>query len=57
LRRNTVIRAGLRLLEEHEQNVRALRDALIEGEESGAACSFDREACCARMHASIRADD
>jgi antitoxin ParD1/3/4 len=29
------IRAGLRLLEEHETKVEALRQALIEGEESG----------------------
>jgi antitoxin ParD1/3/4 len=31
-----VIRAGLRLLEEHEAKLQALRQALIEGEESGA---------------------
>ncbi len=30
-----VLRAGLRLLEEHESRVRDLRAALIEGEESG----------------------
>jgi antitoxin ParD1/3/4 len=30
-----VVRAGLRLLEEHESRVRQLRAALIEGEESG----------------------
>ena len=30
-----VVRAGLRLLEEHETRVRQLRAALIEGEESG----------------------
>ena len=30
-----VIRAGLRLLEEHETKLNALRAALIEGEESG----------------------
>ena len=30
-----VVRAGLRLLEEHETRVRNLRAALIEGEESG----------------------
>ena len=36
-----VIRAGLRLLEEHEAKVTALRSALIEGEESGPATAFD----------------
>ena len=30
-----VVRAGLRLLEEHEARVQQLRAALIEGEESG----------------------
>ena len=30
-----VVRAGLRLLEEHETKVRTLQDALIEGEQSG----------------------
>ena len=30
-----IVRAGLRLLEEHESRVRQLRAALIEGEESG----------------------
>ena len=39
-----VIRAGLRLLEEHEARVEALREALIEGERSGAATPFDFDA-------------
>lgn len=30
-----VVRAGLRLLEEHEGRVQQLREALIEGEKSG----------------------
>jgi antitoxin ParD1/3/4 len=30
-----VVRAGLRLLEEHEAKLKALRQALIEGEQSG----------------------
>jgi len=38
-----VIRAGLRLLEEHETKVWALRAALIEGEESGPSQPFDVE--------------
>jgi len=38
-----VIRSGLRLLEEHEQKVEALRNALIEGEESGVAGPLDME--------------
>jgi antitoxin ParD1/3/4 len=39
-----VVQAGLRLLEEHEIKLKALRDALIEGEESGPAVPFDFEA-------------
>ena len=39
-----VIRAGLRLLEEHEARVEALRDALVEGERSGPATPFDFDA-------------
>jgi len=36
-----VVRMGLRLLEEHEAKVEALRAALIEGEKSGTAENFD----------------
>jgi len=39
-----VIRAGLRLLEEHEMKVAALRSALIDGETSGPPQPFDVEA-------------
>ena len=46
-----VVRAGLRLLQEHEAKVKALEAALIEGEESGEAGPFDNEAFLARMHA------
>ncbi|MDQ0446753.1 antitoxin ParD1/3/4 [Methylobacterium aerolatum] len=38
-----VVRAGLRLLEEHEAKLAGLRAALIEGEESGPAQPFDVE--------------
>ena len=38
-----VIRAGLRLLEEREARLRALRQAINEGLESGPAESFDVE--------------
>lgn len=46
-----VVRAGLRLLEEHEAKVRALQEALIAGEESGEPQPFDFEALKARKHA------
>lgn len=41
--RNTseVVRAGLRLLEDQETRMAALRAALIAGEESGPAVEFD----------------
>ena len=45
-----VVRAGLRLLEEHETKVQALQNALIAGEQSGEPQPFDREAFLARMH-------
>ncbi len=45
-----VVRAGLRLLEEHEAKVKALHDALRAGEESGPATPFDGEEFLHRMH-------
>lgn len=39
-----VVRAGLRLLEEHEAKLAALRHALIEGEQSGPPEPFDFDA-------------
>lgn len=44
-----VVRAGLRLLEEHEAKVQALKDALVAGETSGEPRPFDRDAFQARM--------
>ncbi|AVO44301.1 type II toxin-antitoxin system ParD family antitoxin [Phreatobacter cathodiphilus] len=38
-----VVRAGLRLLEEHEAKLAALRAAVAEGEASGEARPFDFE--------------
>lgn len=46
-----VVRAGLRLLEEHEARIKALQAALIEGEESGETRPFDSEAFVGRMRA------
>ncbi len=46
-----VVRAGLRLLEEHEAKVKALQDALLEGEQSGKPEPFDFEAFKARKRA------
>lgn len=50
-----VVRAGLRLLEEHEGKVRALEAALIAGEESGPPAEFDFEAFKARKRAAFGA--
>lgn len=50
-----VVRAGLRMLEEHETKVKALQDALIAGENSGEPQPFDNEAFLAKMR-SKRAD-
>lgn len=46
-----VVRAGLRLLEEHEAKVRALHDALRAGEQSGPPVPFDRDAFLTELHA------
>ena len=43
-----VMRAALRLLEERETKMAALRAALIEGEESGPSTPYDFEAFIAR---------
>ncbi|GAA4226294.1 antitoxin ParD1/3/4 [Sagittula marina] len=48
-----VVRAGLRLLEEHEGKVKALQDALIEGEQSGKPEPFDFDEFKARKRAGL----
>ena len=48
-----VVRAGLRLLEEHEMRIRVLRQALIDGERSGPSQSFDFEHFIARKHQAL----
>jgi antitoxin ParD1/3/4 len=49
-----VVQAGLTLLEEREAKLEALRQALIEGEESGIAEDFDFEEFIARKRAGSR---
>lgn len=46
-----VVRAGLRLLEDRETNLAALRAALVEGEKSGKSTQFDFEAFINRKRA------
>ena len=50
-----VVRAGLRLLEEREASLQALRAALIEGEQSGASAPFDFDAFIAEKRKSASA--
>lgn len=44
-----VVRAGLRLLEEHEANVKALQDARVAGENSGSPVPFEESAFAKRL--------
>jgi antitoxin ParD1/3/4 len=46
-----VVRAGLRLLEEHNIKLKALQNALIAGEESGELIPFDGEQFLTQMRA------
>ena len=46
-----VVRAALRLLEDRETQLRALREALIEGERSGPSTPFDFDAFLASKRA------
>jgi antitoxin ParD1/3/4 len=52
-----VVRAGLRLLEEHEAKVTALRDALAEGERSGPPQALNFEDLKAAKRAKFRRKD
>ncbi|TAL79129.1 MAG: type II toxin-antitoxin system ParD family antitoxin [Burkholderiaceae bacterium] len=50
---NELIRTGLRMLEPHESQVRALQETLKSGEDSGAAASFDNASFLERMRAPL----
>ncbi len=48
---SAVVMAGLRLLEEQNTKLAALRQALVEGEQSGCPQPFDNDAFLKEMHA------
>jgi antitoxin ParD1/3/4 len=54
-----VVRASLRLLEEHEQRVKALRQALTDGEAGGdaGALDFDEIRRAARKQAGLKSEN
>ncbi|MCR9256825.1 MAG: type II toxin-antitoxin system ParD family antitoxin [Alphaproteobacteria bacterium] len=52
-----VIRAGLRLLEEHEAKLDRIRQALIEGEESGISEDSDLKRIWAEARAEMNEDE
>lgn len=52
-----VVRAGLRLLEEEEQKLRLLRQALIDGEESGWVENFNPEELKAKLRKNTAANE
>jgi antitoxin ParD1/3/4 len=49
-----VVREGLRLLQERDARIAALRAALTRGEESGAPRGLDRNAFFDRVHRGVR---
>ena len=49
-----VVRAGLRLLEEHDMRLASVRNALIEGENSGRSKRFNRAVFMSRMRGGER---
>lgn len=51
-----VIRAALRLMEDEETRLAAIRAALIEGEESGIVENFDPDQFLKELHARYEAD-
>ncbi|CAM3590091.1 type II toxin-antitoxin system ParD family antitoxin [Smaragdicoccus niigatensis] len=48
-----VVRSALRLLEDRETQLGALRNALVEGERSGTSTAFDFDAFVARKRAGL----
>lgn len=51
-----VLRSGLRLLENEKHKIKAINNALMEGEESGTPQSFDNEKFKMKMRAKNKVD-